>query len=320
VSDIVTNPRPADTIVTEVFDVTSDGPIAIAHGGVDMEPIESTYAALEAAVGRALDVLAAGEDGIAAAVQGVSVLEDDPAFNAGYGSVLTRAGTVETDGAVSDGRTGRSAGVGAVPGVRNPAALARLLLRERQVALLVGDAAAAYAIEHGITPEDLVTQEQRESLIALGDSQQSVFTGRRVPTETVGCLAVDQEGAVSSASSTGGLVGKLPGRVGDSCIVGAGFWADDRFGVLCSGSGEAAIGRQLARRAAEHARRLGALAGARAALVDLIETAGATAAIVLVDSETRQVATVHNGSSFPVVVSTPGRMARLGEASEEVAA
>ncbi|OJW02440.1 MAG: hypothetical protein BGO47_12075 [Microbacterium sp. 67-17] len=309
-----------DAIVVEHASIPGHGPVAVVHGGVDMEPIAMTYATLETAGARALDAFAVGEDGISAAVSGLAVIEDDPAFNAGLGSVLTRAGTVETDGAVSNGSTHRSVGVGAVPGLRNPARLAHLLLQERNVALLVGDAAASYARAHGILPEDLVTQEQQAALIELGDSQQSVFTGRRVPTETIGCLTLDAAGSVSSASSTGGLVGKLPGRVGDSCIVGAGFWTDDRFGVLCSGSGEASITRQLARRSADLSRRLGAAAGVRAALIDLIETAGATAAIVLMDAQERVVVTAHNGSSFPVVIQAPGWTQRLGAIDAEVAA
>ncbi|MBO3103713.1 isoaspartyl peptidase/L-asparaginase [Cellulomonas fengjieae] len=301
--------------MTQEFDLPGELPVAVAHGGVDMEPTPATFATLEQSTGVAFALLADGRPGIEAALGAVAVLEDDPAFNAGYGSVLTRTGQVETDGAVSDGFTGRSAGVGAVPGVRHPAAVAYGVLQGRDTVLLAGPAAADYARTIGHSPEDLVVEEQVQALARMqpGD-QQSAFTGRRVPSETVGCLTITADGRIASVSSTGGLMGKPSGRIGDACIPGAGFWTDRRFGVLCSGSGEAALRRQLASEVARRAGHSGLLAALTDTLTEAARTPGTIGAIVAIDLDERKVATIHNGASFPVVVRHAGGPFRLGAA------
>jgi beta-aspartyl-peptidase (threonine type) len=297
----------------QTFRARTGIPIIVAHGGVDMEPTVETFRALEAATAAGFDRLRSRDGGIAASVAAVGVLEDDPSFNAGYGSVLTREGTVETDGAVSNGFTGRAAGVGAVPGVRRPAALAHRLMQEEDAVLLVGGQAAAYARSMGIAMEDLVDDEQLAALHAYReDPTASVFTGRSIPSETVGCLTVDESGHISSASSTGGLLGKLPGRVGDACIPGAGYWTDRRFGVLCSGSGEAAMNRRLAGTVALRAATMPLAEALDSTLREVFETWRAVCAIVAIDAETGEVSTIHNGSSFPVVVQQGGTSHRLG--------
>ncbi|MFC5503214.1 isoaspartyl peptidase/L-asparaginase [Lysinimonas soli] len=290
----------------------------VAHGGVDMEPVDATFLSLEAATTAALAELARGTDGITAALASVAVLEDDPRFNAGYGSVLTRAMTVETDGAVSSGRTGRFAGVGAVPGIRRPAALAHRIMQQEEVVLLVGTQAAEYAASLGIEIEDLVTPEQLQALrTQTDDPLTSVFTGRGIPSETVGCLTIDRLGEVSSASSTGGLLGKPPGRVGDACIPGGGYWTDERFGVLCSGSGEAAMSINLARTVATRAVEEGLASALENSLRAVTRSGRAVCAIVAVDALTGEVMTMHNGSSFPVSVRNDRATYRLGDPTRE---
>jgi beta-aspartyl-peptidase (threonine type) len=280
-------------------------PLVVVHGGVDMEPSDETFASLGRAAESGAAALANGSDALAAATEALAVLENDPAFNAGYGSVLTRVGTVETDGAIADGRSGRFAGVAAVPGLRHPAALARHLLAEGDTVLLVGTAAQAYGIECGLMPGDLTTTEQQAAL-ASDDADRSPFTGRslaahRVPSETVGCVIVDEDGRVVAASSTGGLRGQRPGRVGDAAVPGAGYWADRHVGVLCSGSGEATLKTGLAFRVADRARDAGVADAAQWAVASAVGRE-ATIAVLAVDGESRGVAAVHNGASFPVVV------------------
>jgi beta-aspartyl-peptidase (threonine type) len=288
--------------------------LVLVHGGVDMEPTQDTFDSLETATLAGFEMFSGDDRGIEAAIAAVGVLEDDPAFNSGFGSVLTRAGTVETDGAVSDGWLGRSVGVGAAPGLRRPAALAYRLLQEEDVVLLVGAQASDYARSRGIPIEDLVVDEQKTALDAItADPTRSVFTGRAVPSETVGSLAINGLGRVSAASSTGGLVGKLPGRVGDACIRGAGYWTDRRFGVLCSGSGEATMNRQLASSLAALASRIGLAPAMEETLLQLAGAENAVCAIVAVDAEQNEVVTAHNGSSFPVVARTATEVFRLGD-------
>lgn len=306
---------PSPDFITERFSVGGNLSFVVAHGGVDMEPIEATYRTLTLSTAAALARLGAGDDGIEAALASVAVMEDDPAFNAGFGSVLTRSGIVETDGAVSNGFSGKAVGVGAVPGLRRPAALAYRVMQEEDAVLLVGGQASEYAQSLGISREDLVTEAQMLALQAVIENPStSVFTGRTIPSETVGCLTVNARGHVSSASSTGGLVGKMPGRVGDACIPGGGYWTDERFGVLCSGSGEVAMNRHLAGTVAQKALGMGLLEAMVSSLRDVSQSWRAVCAIVAVDAANREVVTVHNGSSFPVVVQHTGGAHRLGEA------
>lgn len=301
-----------DSIIIEQLAVARDDELVVAHGGVDMEPSEATFATLEASTIAALRVLGHGDGAILAALSSVAIMEDDPAFNAGLGSVLTRTGTVETDGAVSSGWDGRAAGVGAVPSIRRPAALAHRLMQEERTVLLSGAGAADYAVARGFELEDLVTLEQRLALEAhAADPTRSIFTGRPGPTETVGCLVFDALG-IASASSTGGLLGKLPGRIGDSCVPGGGFWTDRRFGVLCSGSGEAAITAHVAGTVARRAADLGLTEAIHATLDELVRSTGTICAIVGVDTEEGLVATGHNGGSFPVAVRQSDAAHRLG--------
>jgi beta-aspartyl-peptidase (threonine type) len=295
-------------IITERWSL-GPGVLAVAHGGVDMEASHPTYVSLEAATGAASALLV--DSGLEAALAAVSVLEDDPAFNCGFGSVLTREGTVETDGAISFGA--RAVGVGAVPGVRHPAQLAFRLMQEENTVLLVGREAASYATSLGFRQEDLVTAEQRAALDEFSaDPTRSVFTGRSVPSETVGCITVDGAARVASASSTGGLLGKLPGRVGDACVPGAGIWTDERYGVLCSGSGEAAMRGTLARSVALRARHMDLPAAVEESLREVTAEGAAVCAIVAVDGMLGEVATAHNGASFPVVVRRGAEVIRLG--------
>ena len=278
--------------------------LVVVHGGVDMEPSRETFDALADAAGRGATALARGDDALDALTHALAVLEDDPAFNAGFGSVLTREGTVETDGALADGPSGRFAGVAAVPGLRHPALLARRLLEDGDTVLLVGAAASLYAEQCGLPPAELATDEQRAAL-AADDLGRSPFTGRAparqpAPSETVGCVIATPDGRVVVGSSTGGLRGKRSGRVGDAAVPGAGYWADGRFGVLCSGSGEATLKTALAFRVAERAAASGVQDATRWA-VDAARAKGAIVAVLAVDAATGDIAAAHNGASFPVL-------------------
>src|SRR5262249_42644790 len=189
----------------------SAGPAIAVHGGAGRERA-AERAARRAGVARAADagwaVLAAGGRPRDAVVAAVVVLEDDPHFNAGLGSVLTEDGTVELDASVMEGTCLRAGAVGAVAGVANPVRLARALLEEGREVLLVGPAAAERARQHGlalVTPEALVTAAARQRWRRAGDA----------PGETVGAVARDGRGRVAAATSTGGPAGQPLGR--DRC-------------------------------------------------------------------------------------------------------
>jgi beta-aspartyl-peptidase (threonine type) len=217
-------------------------PALIVHGGAGADPAgaEEFRAGVREAVLAGWRVLARDGRAVDAVEAAVRVLEDDPRFNAGRGSVLTSEGTVEMDASIMEGDRLSCGAVAAVNRVANPITLARRVLDDGKHVLLVADGAHAFARSAGLPecdPAGLITDRQRARLAnhSLG---------------TVGAVALDRHGTVAAATSTGGMVGKRPGRVGDSALIGAGTYADSTLGgVSCTGSGEAIIRVVLARRA-----------------------------------------------------------------------
>jgi beta-aspartyl-peptidase (threonine type) len=233
-----------------------DGPrwAIIVHGGAHtIEPAEEkpSRRGCEHAVRAGQAVLEAGGTATAAVEAAIRVLEDDETFNAGYGSVVNHHGDVECDAAIMDGATLDVGAVAAVQGVAHPVSLAAALLREQTV-LLAGTGAVRFARERRmelVHPADLVAPGKRHT---------------HVGSDTVGCVALDTAGHFAAGTSTGGMAGKLPGRVGDSPLPGCGLYAEDGVGaVAVSGAGEeitrvalaslvmAALGRGSADDAAE---------------------------------------------------------------------
>ena len=224
--------------------MTSRVPALIVHGGAGADPggREELRAGMREAVLAGWRALAAGGTALDAVEAAVRSLEDHPRFNAGRGSVLTSEGTVETDASIMEGDRLRNGAVAAVSGVRNPITLARRILEDGHHSLFVGPGAAARAHALGVErcdPAELITEHQRRRL-AL------------VQAGTVGAVALDRAGTIAAATSTGGTAGKLPGRVGDSALIGCGTYAESTLGgVSCTGDGEAIIRVALARRTLE---------------------------------------------------------------------
>lgn len=224
------------------------GFVVAVHGGagrIDRATLTdareaSCRAGLRLALERAGDVLRAGGSALDAAVRAVEVLEDDPGFNAGRGSVLTSAGTIEMDAAVMEGTQRRAGAVTCVRTVRHPVRLARAVMEHTPHVLLADAGAEALADRLGlerVDPSWLLTDARREQLeraqgrvgLDHGDDARG----------TVGAVAVDARGRLAAATSTGGLVNQLPGRVGDTPVIGAGTWAWDRTcAVSATGHGE----------------------------------------------------------------------------------
>lgn len=198
-------------------------------------------ASLTAALEAGAAILKNGGAALDAAEAAVRVLEDDPAFNAGRGSVFTADGRVECDAAVMDGRARMAGAVAGVRSTRNPVSLARAVMEQSPHVFLAGSGADAFARAHSIEaaePSWFETPERRRQLDEiLGDPNAPFDSGMKYGT--VGAVALDAQGHVASATSTGGLTGKKWGRVGDSPLIGAGTYADDRAGaVSCTGAGE----------------------------------------------------------------------------------
>ena len=227
------------------------GKAIIVHGGaglVTADRFERLRAGARAAADAGNAILAASGSALDAVVAAVRVLEDDPEFNAGTGAALTRDGTVETDASVMDGDTRRVGAVAAVPDLGNAVALARAVLDAGEHVLLAGPAAWRFAAEVGITaapPGALVTERARRRLQELQSAERE--------GGTVGAVARDHRGRLAAATSTGGVVRKRSGRVGDSPIPGAGTWADREIAVSATGDGEAILRVALARTIAAYA-------------------------------------------------------------------
>jgi beta-aspartyl-peptidase (threonine type) len=267
---------------------------AVVHGGAGaLEPnrVSRATSGCAEAVQAAREVLARGGSALDAVEAAVQTLEDNPEFNAGRGSALTREGTVEVDAAVMVGNGLGAGAVGAVPGILHPVTLARRLMEVGEHVLLVGAGALAFAREHGMEPEDLVTDRQRERLRNWRGEKSG---------GTVGAVAIDTSGGVAAATSTGGMVGKRVGRVGDSPILGAGTYADDRGGACsATGHGEAILRTTLSRAVIERLR-AGEPAGvaAQKAIAELGQRTGAEAGVIVVDLAGR-VGIAHNSANMP---------------------
>ena len=225
--------------------------IAVHGGAGSMTPDTldaAAVAAHEAGLARALDagraILAAGGNAIDAVSAAVVVLEDDPLFNAGRGSVFTYHGTNECDAAIMAGETRAAGAAAGLMHTRNPVMLARKVMAAGPHVFLSGAGAEEFAREHGVEqvdPDWFATPERWRQLEELKARKLGWFDSG-MKYGTVGAVARDSAGHLAAATSTGGLTGKRWGRIGDSPLIGAGTYADDRAGaVSCTGSGEAFI-------------------------------------------------------------------------------
>ncbi len=221
----------------------------VVHGGAGDIPKETHEAHVEGcrrAGGAGWAVLARGGSALEAVEAAVRVMEDDPAFDAGYGSFLNAAAEVELDAIIVDGRDLNFGAVAAVQGVRYPVTLARLVMTESEYAMLAGAGAEAFAREQDLPlclPEELVAESALKRWQAVHSEGETGFLRKNpvsAPSGTVGAVALDVNGNLAAATSTGGTFNKHPGRVGDSPLVGCGAYADNRTGaVSATGQGEA---------------------------------------------------------------------------------
>jgi len=248
-------------------------PIAIVvHGGAGTVTPERAGIVQEGCKEAALigwRILEAGGSALDAVEAATLALEDNPQYNAGTGSCLTSDGNIELDAGIMEGHTLHVGAVACAELIKNPISLARKVLASPHV-LLVGKGAQEYALECGIPMcelEDLVTERQYQIWLdkkaqAAAESQveeEPRFYRREVGSiearkdrhGTVGAVAIDMAGHLAAATSTGGISNQYPGRVGDSPLVGCGFYADDNAAVSCTGDGEDFTRLLIAKRAAD---------------------------------------------------------------------
>lgn len=238
--------------------VIHGGAGSMRRGNLDPEQERCARAGLEAALAAGAPVLETGASAIQAVEAAVRVLEEDPCFNAGRGSVLTASGCIELDAAIMDGRNRRAGAVSGLRTTRAPISLARELLESGPHVFLSGHGADDFARDHGFEQVENSWFEVAERRRQLNDLLASDGFDDEVKYGTVGAVAVDLGGHVAVATSTGGLTAKRWGRVGDSPLIGAGTYADDRSAaVSATGSGEYFIRAVAAHQLAERVRLLG---------------------------------------------------------------
>ncbi|MCF7455370.1 isoaspartyl peptidase/L-asparaginase [Vibrio sp. A1-1] len=238
-------------------------PFSIAiHGGagtilreqMSNELQQSILADLKASVKAGHQILEEGGDALDAVVSAVKVLEDSPNFNAGKGSVLTNNEMVEMDASVMDGRNQAAGAVAGVRHIKNPIELARDVMRNSNHVLLVGEGAEKFAFEQGheYTEQDYFFTDRRyEQLLSMREKGLFALSESRYPDDrkhgTVGAVALDQQGNLAAATSTGGVTNKQYNRVGDSALIGCGTVAENGVvAVSTTGVGEFFIRKRVA--------------------------------------------------------------------------
>jgi beta-aspartyl-peptidase (threonine type) len=220
-------------------------PSLIIHGGawnIPDEAVEDCRSGIRRALEAGWKILNSDGSAIDAVQAVIVILEDDPAFDAGFGSHLNLDGHVQLDAIIMDGASLKAGAVAAVEHVRNPILLARAVLEKSEHMMLVAAGAEQFAAEHGVplcAPESLVHERERSAWTVCKQDSHATENHLGHESGTVGAVALDSSGHLVAATSTGGTCCKLPGRVGDSPLIGCGCYADaEAGGVSCTGHGE----------------------------------------------------------------------------------
>ncbi len=262
-------------------------------GGLSKEAEEQYMSKLNEALGAGSRILAEGGSSLDAVEEVVRFLEDCPLFNAGRGAVLNADGKVELDAAIMDGSSGMAGAVAAVSGIINPVSAARQVMEKTKHVMLVGPAAEEFAASAGqktAGQEYFITPERRDAWKKWksGGNQGEDSEDRSGDKKgTVGAVALDRKGRLAAATSTGGLMGKMPGRVGDSPIIGAGTYAGSRCAVSATGQGEFFMRNVVAYDVAARMiyRNMSLEEAARVMIMEKLPEVGGSGGLIAVDNE-----------------------------------
>lgn len=276
-------------------------PRIIVHGSA-WKIAEETHAdhlrGTRAAAQAGWEILLRGGSALDAVEAAVRLMEDDPTFDAGIGSVLNRVGEIELDAIIMDGRTLRLGAVAAVRGINNPVHLARVIMEDTDHNMLVGEGARRFAELKGIrlcAQAELTVPREVERYRQLQKTPNyhlsDMFTPDTVPNpmDTVGAVAIDERGDIAAATSTGGVHFKMPGRVGDSPLVGSGAYADNETGgASATGHGESIMRVILSKTATDAiGRGMSAQEAADYAVEYMHKRVGGYGGIIIIDHQGR---------------------------------
>jgi L-asparaginase / beta-aspartyl-peptidase len=285
-------------------------PVIIVHGGAGDWPSQFRKRGLRGvsiAADRGFRMLSRGGAALDAVEGAIVSMEDRPVFNAGRGSTLNLVGEIETDAAIMDGKTLRGAGVALLRGIKNPIKAARVVMNMTDHVLIAGASARELAVANGVAKADLLVPARvkawKEGLQKLRSKRFSYLSGTSRDiiehflsnsSDTVGALALDNDGNLAAACSTGGVSLKLPGRIGDSAILGAGLYADNKSGAAtATGIGEQAMRLVISKVACDFMRREDALPAAIKSIRYSTNRLGVGTGLLALDRNGRY-AVVHN--------------------------
>jgi beta-aspartyl-peptidase (threonine type) len=287
----------------------------INKGDLSVERETEIRAALEAAVRAGHEVLADGGSSIDAVTRAVTLLEDAPWFNAGRGAVFNAEGENELDASIMDGATLNAGAVAAVHNIRNPVLLARKVMTDSVHVMLMGRGAEQFAREHGIVFEDdaYFRTEYRWQQLQKAKSKETAATASPAAgwLSTVGAVALDQAGNLAAATSTGGMTNKRWGRVGDSPIIGAGTYADNRScAVSATGHGEYFIRATVARDICSRVQYLGLplTEAANQVVQGQLSEMGGDGGIIAIDPRGNLALTFNTPGMYRASIDTEGRL------------
>jgi beta-aspartyl-peptidase (threonine type) len=243
------------------------------------------------------EILSHGGNAMEAVEVCTSLLEDDPLYNAGCGSVLNENGKVEMDAAIMDGSDLSAGAVAGISNIANPIQLARLVIARSEHVMLIGDGARHFAEHCGLefTPDDYFVTPEREEQLKQAQLAHRMMLDHDDNTQgldqkygTVGCVARDSNGNLAAATSTGGITNKRWGRVGDSPIIGSGVYADNETcGVSATGYGEDFMRTVLAKTISDHIDLLGkdAVEAAHAGIKYLVRKVSGRGGVIVIDKQ-----------------------------------
>ena len=310
-ADAPANP-PQDAAQPKTALVIHGGAGYVARASLSAEDEAAARADLERALEAGHSILAAGGTALDAVQAAVVVLEESPRFNAGKGAVFNAHGGHELDASIMEGHTRRAGAVAGVTTVRSPITLARTVMEHSPHVMLAGDGAEAFAesrpaIER--VPNDWFDTDRRRRALeqaqrqaAVGEAPQGQYFG------TVGAVALDRHGHIAAATSTGGMTNKKWGRIGDSPVIGAGTWADERCGVSGTGWGEFYIRNAVAHDiCARVAYRGDALAEAAEEVVNgVVTAAGGDGGAIALDVDGNIAMPFNSGTMYRAWISPDG--------------